>query len=123
LLRSAHLRTDGVLRDEPSERAQAAAKEVESRGVLIGAGFIAGESIMGVLIAVLIVMKVDLPDIFGVVTLNNALSLLFFGWFVAVFIWLATRTLPKGGTLAGDAVMVTADAVRNLIDALKPRQR
>jgi len=123
LLRSAHLRTDGVLRDVPSERAQVAAKEVESRGVLIGAGFIAGESIMGVLIAVLIVMKVDLPDIFGVVTLNNALSLLFFGWFVAVFIWLATRTLPKGGTLAGDAVMVTADAVRNLIDALKPRQR
>jgi putative OPT family oligopeptide transporter len=123
LLRSAHLRTDGVLRDVPSERAQAAAKEVESRGVLIGAGFIAGESIMGVLIAVLIVMKVDLPDIFGVVTLNNTLSLLFFGWFVAVFIWLATRTLPKGGTLAGDAVMVTADAVRNLIDALKPRQR
>jgi len=123
LLRSAHLRTDGVLRDVPSERAQVAAKEVESRGVLIGAGFIAGESIMGVLIAVLIVMKVDLPDIFGVVTLNNTLSLLFFGWFVAVFIWLATRTLPKGGTLAGDAVMVTADAVRNLIDALKPRQR
>ena len=123
LLRSAHLRTDGVLRPVPSERAQAAAKEVESRGVLIGAGFIAGESIMGVLIAVLIVMKIDLPDMFGVVTLNNPMSLLFFGWFVAVFIWLATRTLPKGGTLAGDAVMVTADAVRNLIESLKPRQR
>ena len=122
LLRSAHLRTDGVLRPVPSERAQVAAKEVESRGVLIGAGFIAGESIMGVLIAVLIVLKIDLPDMFGVVTLNNPMSLLFFGWFVGVFIWLATRTLPKGGTLAGDAVMVTADAVRNLIDSLKPRQ-
>jgi len=31
--------------------------------------------------------------------------------------------LPKGGTLAGDAVMVTADAVRNLIDALQPKRR
>ena len=122
LLRSAHLRVDGVLREQPSPRAIEAAKEVESRGVLIGAGFIAGESIMGVLIAVLIVAKIDLPELFGIGTLNNALSLVFFGWFVAVFIWLATRALPKGGSLAGDAVMVTADAVRNMLDALQPKK-
>ena len=123
LLKSAHLRIDGVLRQEPSPRAVEAAKKVESRGVLIGAGFIAGESIMGVLIAVLIVAKIDLPEIFGVVTLNDLLSLVFFGWFLGVFIWLATRALPKGGSLLGDAVMVVAEAVRNLVDSLKPRQR
>ena len=123
LLKSAHLRIDGVLRQEPSPRAVEAAKKVESRGVLIGAGFIAGESIMGVLIAVLIVAKIDLPEIFGVVTLNDPLSLVFFGWFLGVFIWLATRALPKGGSLLGDAVMVVAEAVRNLVDSLKPRQR
>lgn len=123
LLRSAHLRIDGVLREEPSEKAVKAAKEVESRGVLIGAGFIAGESIMGVLIAVLIVAKVDLPEMFNVVTLNDPMSLLFFGWFLGVFIWLATRALPKGGSLVGDAVMIVADGVRNLLESLKPRQR
>ncbi|MBT5661361.1 MAG: oligopeptide transporter, OPT family, partial [Euryarchaeota archaeon] len=96
LLKSAHLRVDGILHDEPSPQAQKAAKEVESRGVLIGAGFIAGESIMGVFIAVLIVAKINLPELFNVGTLNNMFSLIFFGWFVGVFIWLATRALPKG---------------------------
>lgn len=123
LLRSAHLRVDGILRNEPSERAIAAAKEVESRGVLIGAGFIAGESIMGVFIAILIVAKIHLPEIFGIGTLNNGFSLLFFAWFVGVFIWLASRSLPKGGTLLGDAVMVTADAMRNFLDAIQPKKK
>jgi len=123
MLRSAHLRVDGVLREHPSPRAVEAAKQVESRGVLIGAGFIAGESIMGVLIAVLIVAKVDLPELFGVQTLNDTFSLVFFAWFVAVFIWLASRALPKGGTLLGDTVMIVADSVRNLLDALQPKQR
>ena len=122
LLRSAHLRVDGVLREEPSPRALEAAKEVESRGVLIGAGFIAGESIMGVFIAVLIVAKINLPKAFGIETLNNAMSLVFFGWFVAVFIWLAARALPKGSSLAGDTVMITADAVRNMLDSLQPKK-
>ena len=100
-----------------------AAKEVESRGVLIGAGFIAGESIMGVFIAVLIVAKIDLAAIFGIATLNDMLSLAFFAWFVGVFIWLASRALPKGGSLAGDAVMITAEAVRNALDALQPKKQ
>tara|TARA_B110000444_G_scaffold247208_1_gene269554 strand:- start:6205 stop:8250 length:2046 start_codon:yes stop_codon:yes gene_type:complete len=123
LLKSAHLRIDGILHEEPSPQAQKAAKEVESRGVLIGAGFIAGESIMGVFIAVLIVAKINLPEIFGVGTLNNMFSLIFFGWFVGVFIWLATRALPKGGSLFGDVVVILAETIGDLLNSLKPKQR
>ena len=78
---------------------------------------------MGVFIAVLIVANRDLAHEFGIQTLNNPMSLLFFAWFVGVFIWLATRALPKGGSLAGDAVMVVADAFRNMLDALQPKKR
>ncbi|MEJ6562902.1 MAG: oligopeptide transporter, OPT family [Euryarchaeota archaeon] len=119
-LRTAHFRVDGTLNRMPSEEAVTAAKEVENRGVLIGAGFIAGESILGVLIAVLIVLDIDLPEIFGVVTLNSLLSLAFFGWFVAVFIWLATRALPKGGNLLTDAFVVAGDVLIKFRDALLP---
>ena len=100
--RSAHLRIDGELLDEPSKEAIEAAKEVENRGVLIGAGFIAGESILGVFVALLIVLDFDLASIFGTGTLNNFLSLLFFSWFVCVFLWLATRTLPNNSNLLKD---------------------
>ena len=123
LLKSAHLRVDGILHDEPSPQAQKAAKEVESRGVLIGAGFIAGESIMGVFIAVLIVAKINLPELFNVGTLNNMFSLIFFGWFVGVFIWLAIRALPKGGSLFGDVVVILAETIGDLLNSLKPKQR
>jgi uncharacterized oligopeptide transporter (OPT) family protein len=119
-LRTAHYRVDGRLDIEPSKEALDAAKEVENRGVLIGAGFIAGESILGVLIAVLIVLDIQLPEIFGVVTLNNLLSLVFFGWFVAVFIWLATRALPKGNNLLSDAVIVAGDVAKKFTAALLP---
>ena len=120
-LRTAHYRVDGRLDIHPTKEAISAAKEVENRGVLIGAGFIAGESILGVLIAVLIVLDINLPEIFGVVTLNNLLSLVFFGWFVAVFVWLATRALPKGNNLLSDAVVVAMDAVRKFKNALLPQ--
>ena len=123
LLKSAHLRVDGILHDEPSPQAQKAAKEVESRGVLIGAGFIAGESIMGVFIAVLIVAKINLPELFNVGAPNNMFSLIFFGWFVGVFIWLATRALPKGGSLFGDVVVILAETIGDLLNSLKPKQR
>lgn len=119
-LRTAHFRVDGTLNRIPSKEATTAAKEVENRGVLIGAGFIAGESILGVLIAVLIVLDINLPEIFGVVTLNSLLSLAFFGWFVAVFIWLATRALPKGGNLMTDALVVAGDVLIKFRDALLP---
>lgn len=78
---------------------------------------------MGVLIAILIVAKIDLPEIFNVVTLNNFLSLAFFGWFMGVFIWLATRALPKGGNLFGDAVVIAAVSVGKLLMALQPKKR
>jgi putative OPT family oligopeptide transporter len=119
-LRTAHYRVDGRLDVLPSKEAMSAAKEVENRGVLIGAGFIAGESILGVLIAVLIVLDINLPEIFGVVTLNNILSLVFFGWFVAVFVWLATRALPKGNNLLSDAVVVAMDVLKKFKNAFIP---
>ena len=119
-LRTAHFRVDGTLSGKPSKKAEAAAKEVENRGVLIGAGFIAGESILGVFIAVLIVLNIKLPEIFGIVTLNNLFSLVFFGWFIAVFIWLATRALPKGGNLLTDAVVVATDVLVRFRAALLP---
>jgi putative OPT family oligopeptide transporter len=119
-LRTAHFRVDGTLSGKPSKKAEAAAKEVENRGVLIGAGFIAGESILGVFIAVLIVLNIKLPEIFGIVTLNNLFSLVFFGWFIGVFIWLATRALPKGGNLLTDAVVVATDVLVRFRAALLP---
>ena len=113
--RSAHIRVDGELRDEPSEWAVAAAKEVENRGVLIGAGFIAGESILGVLVALLIVLEIDLTALFSTGVLNNFLSLVFFGWFVLVFLWLATRTLPNNGNLIRDFGLIFSD----ILDKIK----
>ncbi|MDE0869702.1 MAG: oligopeptide transporter, OPT family [Candidatus Poseidoniaceae archaeon] len=118
-INAAYLRIDGKLDREPSKEAQDAAKKVENRGVLIGAGFIAGESIMGVFIAVLIVAKLELNLFFGVTTLNDFFSLLFFGWFVGVFIWLATRALPKGGNLISEAVIILQNITRNFINAFK----
>ena len=95
LLSSARLRIDGTLEGEPSEDATAAVKEVQDKGVLIGAGFIAGESLMGVLLAIFIVAEMDPSSWFGGIgTLSYTLSLVFFGWFVAVFIMLSARALP-----------------------------
>ena len=71
---AAYLRVDGTLDQEPSKEAKAAASDVESRGVLIGAGFIAGESILGVLIAVLIVLNINLDQIFGIHELSQFFS-------------------------------------------------
>ena len=121
-LRSAHLRIDGTLDREPSSEAVTAAKEVESRGVLIGAGFIAGESIMGVFVAVLIVMKINLPELLGIGVLGNLLSLAFFAWFVGIFIWLATRALPEGGNLLTDAIVVARNAISRAYQSLMPKR-
>ena len=119
-LRSAHIRIDGEIRDEPSKRAKEAAKEVENRGVLIGAGFIAGESILGVFVALLIVTDINLNEIFSTGHLNNFLSLVFFGWFVAVFIWLATRALPSGGNLLKEFILIVKDSVSKFIRIFVP---
>ena len=118
-IHAAYLRVDGNLNSEPSPEAHKAGKDVENRGVLIGAGFIAGESIMGVFIAVLIVAKWELDVFFGVTTLNNFFSLAFFGWFTAVFIWLATRALPSGGNLLKETNMIVGDIARKFLNAFK----
>ncbi|MBT6528299.1 MAG: oligopeptide transporter, OPT family [Euryarchaeota archaeon] len=118
-LNSAYIRIDGSIKSNPSPAAKKAAKEVENRGVLIGAGFIAGESLLGVFIALLIVSDIKLNEIFSVTTLGDLFSLMFFGWFVAVFIWLATRALPKGGNLVTESRMIVLDAFLKLFNAFK----
>lgn len=117
--RSAHIRIDGELRDKPSKEAISAAKDVENRGVLIGAGFIAGESIVGVLVALLIVLKLDLAAVFNTGTLNNYLSLIFFGWFTLVFLWLATRSLPNNGNLLREFYTVLKDVLKKFGNMMK----
>ena len=121
--RSAHIRIDGKILDTPSKKAVKAAKDVENRGVLIGAGFIAGESILGVLVAVLIVSDFHLYELFGTGTLNNLFSLAFFGWFVFVFIWLATRALPSGGNLLKESLMIIDDIFTKFIGIFKPKSK
>ena len=118
--KSAHIRIDGEIREEPSKEAIAAAKDVENRGVLIGAGFIAGESILGVFVALLIVLEFDLAKIFHTGTLNNFFSLIFFGWFVLVFIWLATRSLPRNGNLLKEFGLVLKDSFRKIVRMFIP---
>ena len=117
--RSAHIRIDGELRDKPSKEAISAAKDVENRGVLIGAGFIAGESIVGVLVALLIVLELDLAVLFNTGTLNNYLSLIFFGWFTLVFLWLATRSLPNNGNLLREFYTVLKDVLKKVGNMMK----
>ena len=117
--RSAHIRIDGELRDKPSKEAISAAKDVENRGVLIGAGFIAGESIVGVLVALLIVLELDLAVLFNTGTLNNYLSLIFFGWFTLVFLWLATRSLPNNGNLLREFYTVFKDVLKKVGKMMK----
>ena len=115
LLSSARLRIDGTLEGEASEEARFAIKEVQDKGVLIGAGFIAGESLMGVLLAIFIVANED-PSLWfgGIGTLSYTFSLLFFAWFVAVFIMLSARALPGRGNLGEDLLYIAADAAKKL---------
>ena len=47
-------------------------------------------------------------------TLSYTLSLVFFGWFVAVFIMLSARALPSRGNLAENLMYVAADAAKKL---------
>tara|TARA_B100001123_G_scaffold354313_1_gene406733 strand:- start:297 stop:2090 length:1794 start_codon:yes stop_codon:yes gene_type:complete len=91
----AMLRADGNLSEEPSDLAKNAADEVTSRGVLIGAGFIAGESLVGVFIALLIVTIGEPSKWFSLSQLGQFPTLLFFLWFVGVFIFLTSLSLPK----------------------------
>ncbi|MBT4066150.1 MAG: oligopeptide transporter, OPT family [Euryarchaeota archaeon] len=128
LLSSARLRVDGTLEGKPTPEAKFAVKEVQDKGVLIGAGFIAGESLMGVLYAVFIVADNRwknngiLPSEWfgGIGQLGGGWSLIFFGWFVAVFIMLSARSLPKKGNLLGDLMFVLSDAAKRLKGVFTP---
>ena len=117
----AHLRVDGTLDENPSEEAIQAAEDVGSRGVLIGAGFIAGESILGVLIALFIVLNIRLDNFTN--ELSQTFSLIFFAWFVGVFIWLATRALPGKGNLALEIFHTTTNAIKKFIRSLIPQSK
>ena len=124
--RTAHLRIDGTLSGTPSESAIKSGKELVSRGTLLSAGLIAGEALMGVLIAVFIIIPFIPPpnDWLGFLgTLGPLLSTVFFLWFFGVFTWLVTRSLPKGKnpfSLLVDWVSVVIDGARRLISKIKP---
>lgn len=125
VIRSAHRRIDGELLDEPSPEANAAGEEVASRGVLLGAGFIAGESLMGVFIAMIIVLWDEPYKLIGLEPLPEFWTLLFYAWFIGIFIYLVSRSLPKhddGGNLLTDTIDVIADGVRKFIKALLPQR-
>ncbi|HJM44859.1 MAG TPA: OPT/YSL family transporter, partial [Candidatus Poseidoniaceae archaeon] len=102
----AMLRVDGELGEKPSKSALKAADDVTSRGVLIGAGFIAGESLVGVFIALLIVTVGEPSKWFEIPQLGQFPTLLFFFWFVGVFIFLTSLSLPKKIISLGEEMLV-----------------
>ncbi|MGB1623763.1 MAG: OPT/YSL family transporter, partial [Candidatus Poseidoniaceae archaeon] len=112
-------RIDGEVSEKPSKEAKEAVDTMQARGVLIGAGYIAGESLLGVLLAVLIVLDVDLSAMLGITALGDVASLLFFLWFVAVFIALVAQTMPKGIT-PGMVVAVVISAVQRAFQKMIP---
>ena len=145
--RTVHLRVDGTLSGDPSESAVEESTQVAKKGLLISAGMIAGEALMGVIVAAFIVISLLIgwfpkpsdwlcwdfisdenghaicdDRILGI--LPDWLAVLFFGWFFLVFIYLATRGLPKsqngGGNLLIDWVAVAIDGVRRFIRAVQP---
>jgi putative OPT family oligopeptide transporter len=121
--RSAHLRVDDTLRGSPSEEAIEASKKVISRGTLMSAGLIAGEALMGVLIAVFIILG-SAPSSWlpFLGTLGPVFSTLFFVWFFGVFIWLVTRNLPTGKrafSLFSDWIQVLFDSGRRLFEKMR----
>ena len=148
VLRTVHLRIDGTLTGEPSEEAVEEGGEVSKKGLLLSAGMIAGEALMGVVVAMFIVIAnlfkplrapaewfctesyVDantghsICDERMIGTLPTWLSLLFFAWFFIVFTYLATRGMPKSqngrGNILIDWIAITVDGIRRLINSIKP---
>ena len=115
LLSSARIRIDGNLDGKPSKEAEFAVKEVQDKGVLVGAGFIAGESLMGVLVAIFIGANKDPSSWFGGISMLGGLaSIAIFAWFTAVFIMLSARALPDKGSLANDVLYIASDAAIRL---------
>ena len=148
VLRTVHLRIDGTLTGEPSENAVEEGTEVSKKGLLLSAGMIAGEALMGVVVAMFIVIAnlfkplrapaewfctkshVDantghsICDERLIGTLPTWLSILFFAWFFVVFTYLATRGMPKSqngrGNILVDWIAIIVDGIRRLIHSIKP---
>ena len=148
VLRTVHLRVDGTLSGDPSDDATEQATNVSKRGLLLSAGMIAGEALMGVVVAMFIVFAnlvkpfrapaewfcrdsyADLESGHSICservigTLPTWLSILFFIWFFLVFTYLATRGMPKTkngrGNLLIDWVAILVDGIRRFLNALKP---
>lgn len=65
--------------------------EVENKGTLIASGFVAGEAIIGVLLALIVVLNINIPKIYSLIGLKEAsglLGLLVFillGWILIKF--------------------------------------
>ncbi|MAK05206.1 MAG: oligopeptide transporter, OPT family [Euryarchaeota archaeon] len=113
------LRVDGELSEKPTKPALKAADDVTSRGVLIGAGFIAGESLVGVLIALLIVTVGEPSEWFGISQLGQFPTLLFFLWFVGVFVFLTALSLPKKILSIGEEIiLIVKRSFLNIYDNL-----
>ena len=88
-------------------------------------GMIAGEALMGVIVAVFIMADIPANGWFGFLKqLGPMLSLAFFLWFVIVFTWLATRGMPESkhgrGNLITDWIAVAFDGVRRFVSSIKP---
>ena len=148
VLRTVHLRVDGTLSGVPTEDASEQATNVSKRGLLLSAGMIAGEALMGVVVAMFIVFANLVKPIRApaewfcresysdmesghsmcservIGTLPTWLSILFFIWFFLVFTYLATRGMPKSkngrGNLLIDWVAILVDGIRRFLNALKP---
>ena len=118
LLGTARVRTDGDLVEPMSEDAEIMVKKTHDRGVLLSAGLIAGEALMGVVVALFIVFSdvvkgIRPPDEWlcsqtaidsegasycverSLAVLPPSISALFFIWFVLIFVHLASQSLPR----------------------------
>ena len=120
---AAMIRVDGELNDKPSKSAIKAAEEVTSRGVLIGAGFIAGESLVGVLIALFIVTIGEPSEWFNIPGLGQFPTLLFFFWFVGVFVFLTSLSLPKRiFTFGQEILLIINGSFKRLYNNIIPKK-
>jgi putative OPT family oligopeptide transporter len=150
VIRTVHLRIDGTLSGVPSGDAKDASSEASKKGLLLSAGMIAGEALMGVVVAAFIVLSLMIKPIrqpdgwFCKETYTDAngysqcsdrimdvlppgLTFLFFLWFFLVFVWLATRGMPKSkngrGNLIIDWIAVSIDGIRRFTKSIMPPTR
>jgi putative OPT family oligopeptide transporter len=70
-------------------------KEAEQRGVLFGSGLIAGESLMGIIIALFIVTKVEIPAVTQNAALQGVLSIVALLALTGGLMYLVTRVKAK----------------------------